>query len=158
MLYYCGDGRENIPKSKKKGKIMDNHKSALLETIEHMSKFAGSLTGRVVVCSKEFADCVKNIATAKLEPKPEPYSKTAEATKSQAKKEIAESEKKKATSEQEKMKKKTEKSKPSGGSQSYPKTKAGEKTKIIAISKKRRTTVTKKKKSNTKTSGPTAKK
>jgi hypothetical protein len=134
---------------------MDSHKSKLLETMEHVSKFAGSLTGKVVVCSKEIADYAVNLAIGK--PVPKPSSKAAEATKSQATKEIAEPEEKKATSEQEQLKKKTDKSKPSVGSQSCPKTKAGEKPEIIAISKKRRPTVTKKKKSSTRTSGPAAK-
>jgi len=136
---------------------MDNHKSKLLETVEAVSKFAGTFAGRVVVRSKEIADCVKNLATAKLEPKPEPSTKVTESTKSQAKKKIAEMEKKKATSKQAKLKEKTEKSKPPSGSQSCTKTKAGEKTNIIAISQKHQPPVTKKKKSNVKLTGPTAK-
>ena len=137
---------------------MDNHKSELLETVEAVSKFAGILAGRVVVRSKKIADCVKNLATAKLEPKPEPSTKVTESIKSQAKKRIVEMEKKKATSKQAKLKGKTEKSKPSSGSQSCLKHKAGEKkTSIVAKSQKRQPPVTKKKKSNVKLSGPTAK-
>ena len=133
--------------------MINNHKSELLETVETVSKLAGTLAGRVVVRSKKIADCVKDLATAK----PEPSTKVTESIKSQAKKRIAEMEKKKATSKQAKLKGKTKKSKPSSDSQSCLKPKAGEKTSIVAKSQKRQPPVTKKKKSNVKPSGPTAK-
>jgi hypothetical protein len=74
--------------------MMDNHKSELLETVETVSKHAGTLAGRVVVRSKKIADCLKNLATAK----PEPSTKATESMKSQAKKKIAETEKIEAAS------------------------------------------------------------
>ena len=52
--------------------MMDNHKSEFLETVETVSKFAGTLAGKLVVCSKEICDCAKNMMAAKLEPKPKP--------------------------------------------------------------------------------------
>ncbi|MBA7610345.1 hypothetical protein ES703_17553 [subsurface metagenome] len=67
---------------------MDNYKSELLETLETVSKFAGTLAGKVVVRSKEISDCVKNMMTAKLEPKPEASTKATESIKNQAKKKI----------------------------------------------------------------------
>ena len=90
---------------------MDNHKPELLETVETVSKFAGTLAGKVVVRSKEISDCVKNMMTAKLEPKPEPSTKATESIKSQAKKKLAEMEEKKTTAKQGKLKEKTEKPK-----------------------------------------------
>ena len=47
---------------------MDNHKSELLETVETVSKFAGTLAGKVVVRSREISDCAKNMMTAKPRP------------------------------------------------------------------------------------------
>ena len=74
---------------------MDNYKSELLGTVETVSKFAGTLTGKVVVHSREISDCVKNMMAAKLEPKPKPSTKATESIKSQAKKKLAELEKEK---------------------------------------------------------------
>ena len=136
---------------------MDNHKSELLGTVETVSKFAGTLAGKVVVRSKEITDCVKNMMIAKLEPKPEPSTKATESIKSQAKKRLAEMEKEKPAVKQSKLKEKTEKSKHSNASQSCLKPKAGKKTSIAAKSQKRQPPVTKKKKSNVKPSGPSAK-
>ena len=118
---------------------MDNHKSELLETVETVSKLAGTLAGRVVVRSKKIYDCVKDLTTAK----PEPSTKVTESIKSQAKKRIAVMEKKKATSKQTKLKEKTEKSKPLNGSQSCLKPKADEETSIAAESQKRQALVIK---------------
>ena len=136
---------------------MDNHKSELLETVETISKFAGTLAGKIVGRSREISDCVKNMMAAKLEPKPEPSTKASESIKSQAKKKIAEMEKEKVTTKQGKLKADTEKSKPSSSSQSCPKPKAGEKRSIAAKSQKHPPAVTKTKKSNVKPDGPTAK-
>jgi len=136
---------------------MNNHKSELLETVETVSKFAGTLAGKVVVRSREISDFVKNIMKAKLEPKPVQSTKATESIKSQAKKKIVEMEKKRTTSNQAKLKEDTEKSEPFSGSQSCPKPKAGKKTSIAAKSQKCHPTVTKKKKPNVKPGGPTAK-
>ena len=92
---------------------MGNHKSGFLETVETVSKFAGTLAGKVVTCSREISDCVKNIMAAKVEPKPESSTKTTESIKSQAKKKLAEMEKQKPAAKQGKLKEKTEKPKPS---------------------------------------------
>ena len=87
---------------------MDNHKTELLETVETASKFAGTLAGKVMVRSREISDCVKNMMTAKLEPKPELPTKVTESIKSQAKKKLAEMEMEKATTKQGKLKEQTE--------------------------------------------------
>lgn len=133
--------------------MMNNHKSELLETVETVSKLAGTLAGKVVVRGKKIADFVKDLATAK----PEPSTKITESIKSQAKKRIAETEKKKAASKQAKLKKKIERLKPLNGSQSCSNPKAGEKTSIAAKSQKRQPLLSRKKRSNVKPSGPTAK-
>jgi hypothetical protein len=133
---------------------MDNHKSSLLETMRHVSKIAGTLAGKVVVCGKEIADCVINLAIGEQGQKSEPSSKVTETKNDQEKKKIAKVEKKKTTSKHVEMKGGTVRPKPS----SDVKTKAGEKTNIISIPKKRRSAVAKKKKSSNKTSEPTAKK
>jgi hypothetical protein len=91
---------------------MDNHKSELLETLGIIFKFAGTLAGEVVVCSKEVSDCVKNIMAEKPENKSEPSTKTTESIKNQTKKKFAEMEKKKTTAKQAKLKERTEKFKP----------------------------------------------
>jgi hypothetical protein len=106
-----------------------------------MSKLAGTLAGRVAVHSKQIADCVKNLATAK----PEPSTKVTESIKSQARKRIAETEKKKATSKQARLREKTDKSKPLNGPQRCSKPKAGERTSIAAKSQKHQPLVIKKK-------------
>ena len=91
---------------------MDNPKSELLGTVETVSKFAGTLAGKVVVRSREISDCVKNMMTAKLEPKPKPSTKATESIKSQAKKKLAELEKEKPAAKQDKLEEKPEKPKP----------------------------------------------
>ena len=91
---------------------MDNHKSELLGTVKSVSEFAGTLAGKVVVRSREISDCVKNMMTAKPEPKPEPPTKVTESIKSQAQKRIAAMEKKKTAAKQGKLKEKTGKPKP----------------------------------------------
>ena len=136
---------------------MDNYKSEFLETVETVSKFAGTLAGKVVVRSKEISDCVKNMMTAKLEPKPEPSTKATESIKSQAKKKLAEIEKKETTSKQAKLKKKTDRpeSSRSPQSRSMPKASLGKSAAVEAQKPKR--PVTKTKKSSVKSSRSTAK-
>lgn len=90
---------------------MDKHKSELLGTVETVSKFAGTLAGKVVVRSREISDCVKNMMAAKPEPKPESPAKPTESIKSQAKKKLAEMEKEKPVVKQGKLKEKTGKPK-----------------------------------------------
>jgi len=89
---------------------MNNHKSELLETVETVSEFAGTLAGKVVGRSREISDCVKNMMAAKLEPKPEPSTKATESIKSQTKKELAEMGKEEPAVKQGKLKEKIEKS------------------------------------------------
>ena len=91
---------------------MDNYKSELLGTVETVSKFAGTLAGKVVVRSREISNCVKNMMTAKPEPKPKPSIKATESIKSQAKKKLAESEKEKPATKQGKLGEKPQKPKP----------------------------------------------
>ena len=133
---------------------MDNHKSELLETVETVSKFAGTLAGRVVVRSKEIADCVKNLATTELDPKP---ASSTETIKSQAKKRIAEMEKEKATAKQAKLKKKTDRPESSRSPQSSSTPKAGLGEKAVVEAQKPKRPVTKTKKSSVKSSISTAK-
>ena len=136
---------------------MDNHKSELLETVETVSKFAGTLAGKVVVRSKEISDCVKNMMTAKLEPKPEPSTKATESIKSQAKKKIAEIEKKETTSKQTKLKKKTDRPESSRSPQSRSRPEAGSGENAAVETQKPKRPVTKTKKSSVKSSRSTAK-
>ena len=130
-----------------------NHKSELLEGVEAVCEFVGTLAGKVVVRSKEIADCVKNLATTKLEPKP---ASSTGSIKSPAKKKLAEMEKEKPTAKQSKLKEKTEKSKHSTASQSRPKPKAGVKTNFTVKTQKRQPPVTKTKKTNAESNVTTA--
>lgn len=136
---------------------MDNHKSELLETLETVSKFAGILAGKVVVRSKEISDCVKNMMTAKLEPKPEPSTKATESIKNQAKKKIAEIEKRKTTSKQARLKKKIDMTESSRSPQSRSRPKAGLGENAVVEAQKPKRPVTKTKKSSVKSSRSTAK-
>ena len=134
---------------------MDNQKSELLETVETVSEFAGTLAGRVVVRSREIVDCIKNLATATLEPKPEP---STESTKSQAKKNHAEVEKKKmATSKQARLKKKMDTPESSGTRRGRSRPKAGSGENAAVEGQKPEQPVTKSKKSSVKSSRSAAK-
>ena len=133
---------------------MDNHKSELLETVETVSKFAGTLAGRIVVRSKEIADCVKDLATTKLEPKP---ASPAETIKSQAKKKIAEIEKKETPSKQAKLNKKTDRPERFRSPQSRSRPKAGLGENAVVEAQKPKRPVTKTKKSSVKSNRSTAK-
>jgi len=137
--------------------IMDNHKSELLETVDTVSKFAGSLAGKVVVYSRGITDCLKDMMAAKPEPKPEPPTKATESTKSAAKEKLAEIEEEKPAAKQPELKEDTGKPKLSSDSQGCPRPKADKKTSITAKSQKRQPAVTRKTKSNVTPSGPTAK-
>ena len=137
--------------------IMDNHKSELLETVDTVSKFAGSLAGKVVVYSRGITDHLKDMMAAKLEPKPEPSTKATKSTKSPAKAKLAEIEEKKPAAKQPELKEDTEKPMPSSDSQGCPKPKANKKTSLTAKSQKRQPAVTRKTKSNVTPSGPTGK-
>jgi hypothetical protein len=102
LLYHCEFFTEINPKPEKKGRMMGNRKSELSETVEAVSKYVGTLAGKVVVSSKEFVDCIKNLATTKPEPKKELSRASVE---SQAKEQPAEVKKKKATGKQARPKK-----------------------------------------------------
>jgi len=104
---------------------MNNHKSELLETVETVSEFAGTLAGKIVICSREISDCVKNMMIAK----PEPPTKATESIKNQAKERIAAMVKEETAAKQTKLKKDTEKSKGSSGSQRCQKPRGGKKNK-----------------------------
>ena len=132
---------------------MDNHKSELLETVDTVSKFAGSLVGKVVVYSREITDHLKDMMAAK----PEPSTKATKSTNSPAKEELAEIEEEKPAAKQPELKEDTEKPKPSSDSQGCPRPKANKKTSITAKSQKHQPAVTRKRKSNVTPSGPTAK-
>jgi len=136
---------------------MDNPKSELLETVEIVSEFAGTLAGKVVVRSREISDCVKNMMTAKLESKPVPSTKATESVNSHAKKKITDIEKKETTSKQAKLKKQTDRpvSSRSPQSSSRPKADLGENAVVEAQKPKR--PVTKTKKSSVKSNKSTAK-
>ena len=132
---------------------MDNHKSELLETVDTVSKFAGSLVGKVVVYSREITDHLKDMMAAK----PEPSTKATKSTNSPAKEELAEIEEEKPAAKLPELKEDTEKPKPSSDSQGCPRPKANKKTSITAKSQKHQPAVTRKTKSNVTPSGPTAK-
>ena len=120
---------------RRKAPIMDNHKSELLETLGTVSKFAGTLAGKVVVRSREISDCVKNMMTAKLEPS----TKATESIKSQAK-----------------LKKKTDRPESSRSPQSRSRPEAGLGENAAAEAKKPKRPVIKSRKSGVKSSRTTA--
>lgn len=91
---------------------MDNHKSELLETVELVSKFAGTLAGKAVVYSKDICDCAKNIMAAKPEAKQKPPTVVTESIKGHAEKKLAEIKKKEPAVKQDKVEEKIEKPKP----------------------------------------------
>ena len=85
---------------------MDNHKSELLESMEILSHYVGTLAGKVVICSKEVGDYVKNMIVANPGTEPESSTQRTESVKSRSKKKFAEMEKKKPAAKQNKLKEK----------------------------------------------------